>query len=183
MTAADRELTRRVYSYFIFRLRQPEEAERLTRLTFQQAKRSVRSADDEEVEPDQRIFSAARAVIAANPRGRGATRIEARPQDDSRGISNELALGISRLHARERDAIALRFGAELAIDQISELLDRTPVDIRQRLARGVRSLSELGVLPGERPASAGSTERTRARRAKQGKPKKDQARKQGRQDP
>ena len=178
MTAADHELARRVYSYFIFRLRQPEEAERLTRLTFQRAKRSVRRADDEEVEPDQRIFSAARAVIAANPRGRGATRIESREQDDGRGIGNELALGLSRLHARERDAIALRFGAELGIDQISELLDRTPVDVKQRLARGVRSLSDLGVLPGERPRSQASTKGARAGRAEQGEPKKDQARKQ-----
>jgi DNA-directed RNA polymerase specialized sigma24 family protein len=178
VTAADRELARRVYSYFIFRLRQPEEAERLTHLTFQHAKRSVRRADDEEIELDQRIFSAARAVIAANPRGRGATRIESRKEDDARGISNELALGISRLHARERDAIALRFGAELEVDQISELLDRTPVDVKQRLARGVRSLSDLGVLPGERPASPGSTERARARRAEQREPKQDQARKQ-----
>ena len=42
LTAHDEDLARRVYSYFIFRLRQPEDAERLTRLSFERLWREAR---------------------------------------------------------------------------------------------------------------------------------------------
>jgi DNA-directed RNA polymerase specialized sigma24 family protein len=172
---------RRVYSYFAFRLRQPEEAERLTRLTFERARRAA-AGDDADRDPDQRLFAAARAVIATHPRRRGASRV-APPDDRAKGgedgptaLSNELVLAIGRLHGRERDALALRFGAELGVAEIAELLDRTPADVKQRLARGVRTLSELGVLPKQRrPAGGLSAERSGAGGAEGGKGKQRKA--------
>jgi predicted RNA polymerase sigma factor len=83
-----------------------------------------------------------------------------------------LAMAIGRLHGRERDALALRFGAELSIGEIAELLDRTPADIKQRLARGVRDLISLGVLPKQSPPRRSAAKRARARGPKEGKAEK-----------
>src|SRR5436305_6525981 len=164
LNAQDEDLARRVYAYFIFRLRQPEDAERLTRLSFKRIWEEANLGRPVQGDPDLAVFAAARAVIADNPRARGVARFP--PSESataSTGLSTELALAIGRLHGRERDALALRFGAELSVGEIAELLDRTPADVKQRLARGVRSLVSLGALPkesrvepsAERPGAAG----------------------------
>ena len=122
------------------------------------------------------LFAAARAVIADNPRPRGASRVARieRPDEGEdggpTGLSNELAMAIGRLHGRERDALALRFGAELSIGEIAELLDRTPAEVKQRLARGVRGLIELGVLPKESRARSSAAKRPGAGGAKGARP-------------
>jgi DNA-directed RNA polymerase specialized sigma24 family protein len=159
LPAVDQELARRVYAYFIFRLRQPAEAERLTRLAFErvwEAETLQREADPEAELP---VFAAARAVIDENLRPRTAVRVSRTAPasaDDGgpTGLSDSLALAIGRLHGREREALALRFGAELSVGEMAELLDRTPADVKQRLARGVRNLLQLGVLPKEEVSSA-----------------------------
>jgi DNA-directed RNA polymerase specialized sigma24 family protein len=172
-THVDQELARRVYAYFIFRLRQPAEAERLTRLAFEriwEAESMGRGERDQELP----MFAAARAVLAESPRPRGAVRVApAAKQEEGKatGLGDSLTMAIGRLHGRERDALALRFGAELSVGEIAELLDRTPADVKQRLARGVRQLLDLGVLPKEDPAGR-SAQRSRPRRAEKGEPKK-----------
>jgi len=72
------------------------------------------------------------------------------------GLSDQLALAMGKLHGREREALALRFGAELSVGEIAELIDRTPAEVKQRLARAVRSLIALGMLPKEGSNGAGS---------------------------
>jgi DNA-directed RNA polymerase specialized sigma24 family protein len=167
LTAQGEDLTRRVYAYFIFRLRQPREAERLARLSFERVWEEARLSREVEQEPDLPTFAAARAVITDNPLGRGVSKIGgSRPADegaegDPTGLSSDLAMAIGRLHRRERDALALRFGGELTIGEIAELLDQTPAEIKQRLARGVRSLIALGVLPNESRASTPAVRRPR----------------------
>jgi DNA-directed RNA polymerase specialized sigma24 family protein len=173
LTAQDEDRARRVYSYFIFRLRQPEDAERLTRLSFERVWEAERLGSGADGDPDTTLFAAARRVIAENPRRRGASKVVRSGGADGKegptGLSDELAIAIGRLHGRERDALALRFGAELTIGEIAELLDRTPADIKQRLARGVRSLSELGVLPKQRAGGKSAAKRPRAGGPKGGK--------------
>jgi DNA-directed RNA polymerase specialized sigma24 family protein len=159
LTPQDEDLARRVYAYFIFRLRQPGEAERLTRLSFERVWEKARLSREVEQEPDMPTFAAARAVIIDNPIGRGVSKIggsgpaDEGAEGDPSGLSSDLAMAIGRLHRRERDALALRFGGELTIGEIAELLDQTPAEIKQRLARGVRGLIELGVLPDQSRAS------------------------------
>jgi DNA-directed RNA polymerase specialized sigma24 family protein len=168
----DEDLARRVYAYFVFRLRQPEEAERLTRLTFEGIWERERLGRDLGREPELSAFAAARAVIAENPRRRGASRVRSSgtakdPEGDATGLSNELAMAIGRLDGRERDALALRFGADLSVGQIAELLDRTPADVKQRLARGTRMLLTLGVLPKESGSARSAAQGPRSRSADQ----------------
>jgi DNA-directed RNA polymerase specialized sigma24 family protein len=176
----DEDLARRVYSYFIFRLRQPEDAERLTRLSFERIWREANLSRDTEPEPDLPVFAAARAVIAENPRPRGASRVT--PEGDAEGedgiptrLGNKLTMAIGRLHGRERDTLALRFGAELSVGEIAELIDRTPAEVKQRLARGVRTLIELGVLPKEGQMRKSAAKRPGAGGSKQGEPEEGEA--------
>jgi DNA-directed RNA polymerase specialized sigma24 family protein len=174
LTAHDEDRARRVYSYFIFRLRQPEDAERLTRLSFERVWEAERLRGGADEDPDLTLFAAARSVIAENPRRRGASKVVpsggvVEEKGGPTGLSDELAIAIGRLHGREREALALRFGAELTIGEIAELLDRTPADVKQRLARGVRTLSELGVLPKQRAGGKSAAKRPRAGGPKGGK--------------
>jgi DNA-directed RNA polymerase specialized sigma24 family protein len=169
----DEDLARRVYSYFIFRLRQPEDAERLTRLSFERVWEQAKLSRKGEQEPELPVFAAARAVIANNPRPRGASKVGAATrwdQEDGRsGLGTQLAMAIGRLHGRERDALALRFGAELSVGEIASLIDRTPAEVKQRLARGVRALRELGVAPEESGPRGSAGKRSRAGGTERGK--------------
>jgi DNA-directed RNA polymerase specialized sigma24 family protein len=149
---ADERQVRRVYGFFALRLRSPAEAERLTRITFERAlrapARALRDRDGPEVSvtPEVRLLAVAREVIAAN-------RLRSRALPP--GLSPDIATAIGRLGQHERDALALRFGAELGIAEIAQLLDRTPADVKQRIARGVRRLHELGVEEGTRAPRSG----------------------------
>ena len=158
MTAHDEDLARRVYSYLVFRLRQPDEAERLTRLTFERFWREAKLSSDPEQEPDLPVFVAARAVMAENPRQRGAVRAAPPSSREGPDRAERRAGDGGRPSAWARaDALALRFGAELSVGEIAELLDRTPADVKQRLARGVRSLRDLGIgSAAERPGTGGA---------------------------
>jgi DNA-directed RNA polymerase specialized sigma24 family protein len=174
----EEDLASRTYAYFVFRLRQPEDAERLTRLSFERIWERERLSRDVGNDPELPLFAAARAVIADNPRQRGASKVQSAPGHEegaATGLSNEVAMAIGRLHGRERDALALRFGAGLAVGEIAELIDRTPAEVKQRLARGVRTLLELGVLPREDRSGSSAAERPGARSPEQGKAEQEKA--------
>jgi DNA-directed RNA polymerase specialized sigma24 family protein len=174
----DEDLARRVYAYFVFRLRPPEDAERLTRLSFERIWHEASLRRDVEQEPDLPMFAAARAVIADNPPRRGATRVAptgGRADGGATWLKSELAMAIGRLDRRERDALALRFGAELSVGEIAELLDRTPADIKQRLARGIRRLLGLGVLPKESRTGQSAAKRPGSRGSQQGQAEQGEA--------
>jgi DNA-directed RNA polymerase specialized sigma24 family protein len=176
LAAVDEDLAKRVYAYFIFRLRQPADAERLTRLTFERIREAENMGLTDRSDTELPVFTAARAVISENPRPRNAIRVDPRRREDetaSTGLSDSVAMAIGRLHGRERDALALRFGADLSIGEISELLDRTPADVKQRLARGTRMLLDLGVLPKEGPKKSSAAQRPRAGGAEQGEQEKE----------
>jgi RNA polymerase sigma-70 factor (ECF subfamily) len=173
----DEELARRVYSYFIFRLRQPDDAERLTRLSFERIWQEQKLSRAPGAERELPVFASARAVIADNPRQRGASKyVPSDPQAGDGGsarLSDRLAMAMGRLHGRERDALALRFGAELSVGEIAELLNRSPAEVKQRLARGIRTLIELGALPKE-DAGGSAAEGAGSRSPEQGEPEKDE---------
>jgi hypothetical protein len=159
------DVARRVYAYFIFRLRQPADAERLTRLTFDRIREAESMGHVDRADTELPVFAAARDVIAENPRPRSAVRVSGAANEGngaSTGLSAAVGMAIGRLHGRERDALALRFGADLSVGEIAELLDRTPAEVKQRLARGTRMLIDQGLLPKEGPQN-GSAERPGAR--------------------
>jgi RNA polymerase sigma factor (sigma-70 family) len=55
---------------------------------------------------------------------------------------DELGRGLSALSAEEREAIALRFGAELTVPEIAEILGEPLTTIEGRVYRSLRKLRE-----------------------------------------
>src|SRR3954447_15028293 len=102
LNVQNQDLAKRTYAYFVFRLRQPEDAERLTRLTLERIWERERLSRGAEEDPEMRVFATARAVIADNPRQRGASKVGSAPghEGTATGLGNEVAMAIGRLHGR-----------------------------------------------------------------------------------
>jgi RNA polymerase sigma-70 factor, ECF subfamily len=121
-------LIRRVYSYVAYRIGDGADAEDVTSETFERAVRYRRSYDGAKGEPIEWLIGIARRVIA----GRGGLRevpMEELPEiadpnpTESRVVSAMvLQNAVGRLDERDRELIALRYGADLSIRDMSELL-------------------------------------------------------------
>jgi RNA polymerase sigma-B factor len=86
------------------------------------------------------------------------------PETTSLGLSPELAAALEGLRGRERSVLALRFGGDLRIAEIAEMLDLTVANVQQILSRTLRKLrDELEAEPhdaeGGSVASSGRPER------------------------
>ena len=58
------------------------------------------------------------------------------------GISPELQRALERLGPRERELIALRYGADMTTIQIAELTELSVVNVQQILSRSLRRLRD-----------------------------------------
>jgi RNA polymerase sigma-70 factor, ECF subfamily len=119
-------LIRRVYAYVAYRVGDGPDAEDLTSETFERALRYKKSYDSRKGEPVAWLIGIARRCIEGRPATLEVSSeyIEAA---DHRDLEDE-ALGrialsgaVSRLEERDRDLIALRYGADLTARQIAEL--------------------------------------------------------------
>ena len=140
-----------VYGYLAFRVRSPEEAEDLTRETFERALKAW-PFDSRRAEPRTWLLGIARrayidsrgrgaAVPAGRPEGRSSS---AGPRPEERlGPDPELAAALRKLKRPERDAIALCFGAELSIADVAEVTGTSVADAQQILSRSLRRLRAL----------------------------------------
>jgi RNA polymerase sigma-70 factor, ECF subfamily len=162
---ADSEtLIRRVYAYVAYRIGDGPDAEDVTSETFERALRYRQSYDRSKGEPLGWLIGIARRVIA----GRGSEPIEipmaelpdvAAPGAIEDEVTRGLAIraAVATLDDRDRDLVALRYGADLTVVQIARLLALRPntVDValhraRKRLAAKLATDSE-----DERPETGG----------------------------
>ncbi len=60
--------------------------------------------------------------------------------DESVGVSPELAAALAALGERERELIALRYGADLTGPEIAELCGLTLANVQQILSRSLRRM-------------------------------------------
>src|ERR671918_187268 len=123
-------LIRRVYAYVAYRIGDGPDAEDVTSETFERALRYRASYDRSKGEPAAWLIGIARRVIAA--RGSRPTDI---PMDVLPDVATTDALdetvvarlaiqdAVAHLSDRDRELIALRYGADLTPRQIAELLD------------------------------------------------------------
>lgn len=119
-------LIRRVYAYVAYRVGDGPDAEDITSETFERALRYKASYDSRKGEPAAWLIGIARRCIEGQPRA-----IELSPdhghsldaydlqEDAIRRI--ELSKAVERLEERDRELIALRYGADLSARQIAEL--------------------------------------------------------------
>ena len=121
-------LIRRVYAYVAYRIGDGPDAEDVTSETFERAVRYRRSYDPTKGEPIEWLIGIARRVIVGRSGLREVPMDEVPETVDPDPIESRVVSAIvlrnavSRLDERDRDLIALRYGADLSIREMSELL-------------------------------------------------------------
>src|SRR3954468_4919469 len=121
-------LVRRVYSYVAYRVGDGAAAEDLTSDTFERALRYRATYDATKGTPQAWLLGIARTCIAEHFTNRvpGAGDASERPsgQNIERETVRRLTIrdAIARLGDRDRELIALRYGADLRVREIAELL-------------------------------------------------------------
>jgi RNA polymerase sigma-70 factor, ECF subfamily len=137
-------LIRRVYAYVAYRIGDGPDAEDVTSETFERAVRYRRSYDRSKGEPIEWLIGIARRVIAGQFGSREVPMAELpeipNPESLESRVVSSLVLknAVARLGERDRELIALRYGADLSIREISELLDIrvNAVEVALHRARG-----------------------------------------------
>ena len=138
-------LIRRVYAYAACRLGDGPDAEDATSETFERALRYQKSYDPRKGEPLDWLIGIARRCVDeafARPSPVPASPETAAPGDlEEEAVRRaELRTAVLRLEKRDRELIALRFGADLTARQIAELLGVRTNTIEVRLHRTLTRL-------------------------------------------
>lgn len=121
-------LIRRVYAYVAYRIGAGPEAEDLTSDTFERALRYRNSYDPKKGEPLPWLIGIARRLIEGRPPALELPselpdRSDAGDLEEAAVRRLALSSAVSQLDARDRELIALRYGADLTARQIAETLD------------------------------------------------------------
>jgi RNA polymerase sigma-70 factor (ECF subfamily) len=157
------ELIRRVYSYIAYRIGDGPEAEDVTSEVFERAVKYRASYDGRRAKPVTWLLGIARHCISEHYARRG--RDELRLGEPASGGDLEsdtverlaVRAAVERLDDRERELIALRYGADLKAREIAVLLgERTntvEVALHRALAR-LRAALEPQRLQSSSPAEA-----------------------------
>jgi RNA polymerase sigma-70 factor (ECF subfamily) len=153
----------RVYGFIAYRVRDVAEAEDLTQQTFERALKAYRRFDPTVARVDTWLLAIARNLVIDHYRSarqrHPVTQIDIVPEAELPQVADvaELTLGaeleecLSRLGEREREILALRFGADLTGAQIAEVTGLSVANTQQILSRTLRRLREELTSVGERP--------------------------------
>jgi RNA polymerase sigma-70 factor, ECF subfamily len=141
-------LIRRVYAYAAYRLGHGADAEDATSDALERALRYRSSYDPRKGTPAAWLIGIARRsvedVLAARPLVTDAASEEAAPEGDA-DLRLDMAAAVAQLDARDRELIALRYGADLKAKQIAELLglktNAVEVALHRALSRLRRDLA------------------------------------------
>ncbi len=155
-----------VYGFFGYRLRSREDAQDLTQRTFERALKAWGRFDESRGQEATWLLAIARNLLIDHHRADRSDRREpiadedllpgAASADTDRllGLDPELELALARLSDRERELIALRFGADLSGKEIAAISDLSLANVQQILSRSLRKLR--GELEGEGPQGSGA---------------------------
>jgi RNA polymerase sigma-70 factor (ECF subfamily) len=142
-------LLRRVYSYAAYAIGPGPDAEDVTSETLERALRYRASYDPRRGSPETWLVGIARRVLAdraARPTTLDVDALElAGPGDLAGEAVDRVAVraAVARLPERDRELVALRYGADLSARQIGELLDLRTNAVEVALHRTHARLREL----------------------------------------
>lgn len=142
-------LIRRVYAYAAYRLGDGPDAEDATSETFERALRYRDSFDPRKGEPVAWLLGIARRSVAelhaSRPHAVGEVPDVAGVLDLDEETARRLDVraAVAGLDERDRELIALRYGADLTARQIGELLDLRTNAVEVALHRALGRLREL----------------------------------------
>jgi RNA polymerase sigma-70 factor, ECF subfamily len=145
-------LIRRVYAYVAYRLGDGPDAEDVTSDTFERALRYRSTYDVRKGPPAAWLVGIARRAVddhlaSRQPLPAGELDERAAPGELEADVVRRLALGaaVARLDERDRELVALRYGADLTARQIGSLLDMRTNAVEVALHRALARLrAELG---------------------------------------
>jgi len=153
------EAVRRVYAYAAYRLGDGAEAEDVTSATIERALRYRNSYDSGKGDPAAWLVGIARRTIDEHYRRQALAETVAtvpeRADDPFEDRSIErlaLAGAVGRLDPRERELVALRYGADLTARQIAELLGQRTNTVEVALHRALGRLRAMVEPPDPEPA-------------------------------
>jgi RNA polymerase sigma factor (sigma-70 family) len=170
-----------VYGYFTYRGMRKADAEDLTQVTFERALRAWERFDPEVASAKTWLLAIAHnAYVDFRRRDRSGRTPSLSSDEVPEGelpsvsdpgppteLDSKLTAAIGRLSRREREAIALRFGADMRGPDIAEFLDITLANAQQLLSRGLRKIRRE--LEKGKPAAKRSTRTGKRRPAAKGK--------------
>jgi RNA polymerase sigma factor (sigma-70 family) len=142
----------RVYGFIAYRVTNRADAEDLTQQTFERALRHWADFDPRRASVITWLLAIARNIVIDHHR----LRVQRTPSvdldevppsdlpsvgiDATLGVSPELRDALTGLNDRERELIALRFGADCTGPQIADLTGLSLANVQQTLSRALRKL-------------------------------------------
>jgi RNA polymerase sigma factor (sigma-70 family) len=145
----------RVYGFFAYRLGSRHDAEDLTQQTFERALRAWDRFDPGRAACGTWLIAIARNLLidhyrAKAPEPGNVSLEETNPESlpvahdpgPDIGLEPQLALALSRLAERDREILALRYGAELTGPEIAAMTGLTLANVQQIISRSLRRLRE-----------------------------------------
>ena len=151
-------LIRRVYAYVAYRIGDGPDAEDITSETFERALRYKKSYDARKGEPVAWLIGIARRCIEGRPptlevSSERLERADERDLEDDALRRIALSSAVGRLEERDRELIALRYGADLTARQIAELQGAKTNAVEVALHRALTRLRGHFGDSGEEPAA------------------------------
>lgn len=140
-------LIRGVYAYVAYRIGDGPDAEDITGATFERALRYQKAFDTKRGEPVAWLIGIARNEISRHFMGAPVVSRESHEEiridfAEASADSLDLRAAVAELGDRERELIALRYGADLSARQIGELLDLKTNAVEVALHRALRRLRD-----------------------------------------
>jgi RNA polymerase sigma factor (sigma-70 family) len=142
-------LIRRVYAYVAYRVGDGPDAEDIASEAFARAVRYRESFDETRGDPVAWLIGIARRCIAAHFHDRPEPAVELPDAPAPGNLADdavrrlELARALATLDARDRELVALRYGADLTAKQIAELLGLRVNTVEVALHRTLRRLRNV----------------------------------------
>lgn len=141
----------RVYGFLAYRLGDRDTAEDLTQATFERALRAWSRFDPRRASESTWLLVIARNLLIdyyRRDRSNLSDPIDEHlaptvPGPEEQLASAELLTALARLSDRDREVLALRFGADMTGPEIAELLNLSLANVQQILSRSIRKLRQL----------------------------------------
>jgi RNA polymerase sigma-70 factor (ECF subfamily) len=138
-----------LHAFFVYRLGSRPDAEDLTQETLERAFRAWARYDPARASPRTWLLAIARNLLIDHFRASVNRRtlaldvdpeVAAAPVEPDFGLDPDLAAALARLPEREREILALRFGADLTGPEIASLTGLSLANVQQILSRSLRRL-------------------------------------------
>lgn len=144
-----------VYGFFAYRLNNRTDAEDLTQMTFERALKAWPRYDPRRAAPGTWLLAIARHLLIDHyraDRSKGhrslddeSARVEdelphVEPAELDLGLAPELAAALAGLSERDREIVALRYGADLSGPEIAEITGLELANVQQILSRSLRRM-------------------------------------------